>query len=119
MSILVSALVIKSLNYVNGSMRGSRRNKIHPRGNLAIVRSIPAIFPQHLYPHPRETRGFRGIPAVFIPVHTSSLLVTSVNHAKTAELIEIQLGVWTRGARGAVRGGSVSHGTGHFLKGVG
>ena len=59
-----SALVIKSLYYVNGSMRGSRRNKIHPRGNPAIVRSIPEVFPQHSYPHPRESRGFRGIPAV-------------------------------------------------------
>ena len=53
-------------------MRGSRRDKIHPRGNPAIVTSIPAIFPQHSYPHPRETRGLRGIPAVPIPVHTSS-----------------------------------------------
>ena len=53
-------------------MRGSRRNKIHPRGNAAIVRSIPPVFPQYSYPHPRETRGFRGIPAVPIPVHTSS-----------------------------------------------
>ena len=52
MSILVSALVIKSLYYVNGSKRGSRRNKIHPRGNPAVVRSIPAVFPQHSYPHP-------------------------------------------------------------------
>ena len=51
--------------------RGSRLNKIHPRGNPTIVRSIPAVFPQHSYPHPRETRGFRGIPAVPIPVHTS------------------------------------------------
>jgi len=51
--------------------RGSRLNKIHPRGNPAIARSIPAVFPQHSYPHPRETRGFRGIPAVPIPVHTS------------------------------------------------
>ena len=52
--------------------RGSRLNKIHPNGgNPAIVRSIPAVFPQHSYPHPRETRGFRGIPAVPIPVHTS------------------------------------------------
>jgi len=47
-------------------MRGSRRNKIRPRGNPAIVRSIPAVFPQHSYPHPR-------IPAVPIPVHTSRL----------------------------------------------
>jgi len=54
-------------------MRGSRRNKIHPRGNPAIVISIPAVFPQHLYPHPRETRGFRRITAVPIPVHTSSV----------------------------------------------
>ena len=54
-------------------MRGSRRNKIHPRGNPAIVRSIPAVFPQHSYLHPRETRGFRGIPAIPIPVHTSTL----------------------------------------------
>ena len=66
-SILIRALVIKSLYYVNGSMRGSRRNKIRPRGNPAIVRSIPAVlFPQHSYPHPR-------IPAVPIPVHTSRL----------------------------------------------
>jgi len=47
-------------------MQGSRRNKIHP---TAIVRSVPAVFPQHSYPHPRETRG---IPAVPIPVHTST-----------------------------------------------
>ena len=53
-------------------MRGSRRNKIHPRGNPAIVRSIPAEFPQHSYPHPRKTRGFRGISAVPIRVHTST-----------------------------------------------
>ena len=52
--------------------RGSRLNKIRPRGNPAIVRSIPAVFPQHSYSHPRETRGFRGIPAVPIPVHTST-----------------------------------------------
>ena len=52
-------------------MRGSRRNKIHPRGNPAIVRSIPAVFPQQSYPHPRETRGFREIPAIPIPVHIS------------------------------------------------
>ena len=52
--------------------RGSRLNKIHPRGNPAIVRSIPAVFPQYSYPLPRETRGFRGIPAVPIPVHTST-----------------------------------------------
>ena len=32
--------------------RGSRRNKIHPRGNPAVVRSIPAVFPQHSYTHP-------------------------------------------------------------------
>ena len=57
-------------------MRGSRRNKIHPRGNPAIVRSIPAVFPQHSYPHPRETRGIRGFPAVPIPVHTSSSHIT-------------------------------------------
>ena len=55
-------------------MRGSRSNKIHPRGNPATVRFIPAVFQQQsLYLHPRETRGFRGIPAVPIPVHTSSL----------------------------------------------
>ena len=41
----------------------SRRNKIHPRGNPAIVRSIPAVFPQHSYPHPRETRGFPPSPS--------------------------------------------------------
>ena len=74
MSILVSALVITSLYYVNGSMRGSRRNKTHPRGNPAIVRSIPAVFPQHSYPYPRETRVFRGIPAVPIPVHISKFV---------------------------------------------
>ena len=56
MSILVSALVIRSLYYVNGSMRGSRSNKIHPRGNSATVRSIPAVFPQHSYPNPRDSR---------------------------------------------------------------
>ena len=70
--------------------QGSRLNKIHPRGNPAIVRSIPAVFPQHSYPHPRETRGFRGIPAVPIPVHTSDLnarKVTDTNqqvHSKSA-----------------------------------
>jgi len=58
--------------------RGSRLNKIHPRVNPAIVRSIPAVFPQHSYPHPRETHGFCGIPAVPIPVHTSNTNVTSV-----------------------------------------
>ena len=52
-------------------MRGSRRNKFHHRGNPAIVTSIPAVFPQHSYPHPWESRGFRGIPVVPIPVHTS------------------------------------------------
>ena len=57
-------------------MRGSRRNKIHPRGNPEIVRSIPAVFPQHSHPHPRETRGFRVIPGVPIPVHTSSRVPT-------------------------------------------
>ena len=46
--------------------------KIHPRGNPAIVRSIPAVLPQHSYPHPRETRRFCGIPAVPIPAHTSN-----------------------------------------------
>jgi len=54
-------------------LRGSRLNKIHPRGNPAIIRSIPAVFPQYSYPHPRKTRGFRGIPAVPIPVHTSTV----------------------------------------------
>jgi len=49
-------------------VRGSRRNKIHTRGNPAIVRSIPAVFPQHSYLHP----GLHGIPTVPIPVHTSS-----------------------------------------------
>jgi len=63
-------------------MRGSRRNKIHPRGNSAIVRSIPAVFPQHSYPHPRETRGFREITAVPIPVHTSSTHPTCVGFAR-------------------------------------
>jgi len=71
--IIVSALLTKSLYYINGSMRGSRRNKIHPCGNPTIVRSIPAVFLQHSYPHPRETCRFRGIPAVPILVHTSSL----------------------------------------------
>jgi len=68
----VSALVIKSLYYVNGSMWGSRRNKIYPCGNPVIIRSIPMLFPQHSYPHPRETHGFCGIPAVPIPMHTST-----------------------------------------------
>ena len=36
-------------------MRGSRHNKIHPCGNPAIVRSMPAVFPQQSYPHPWET----------------------------------------------------------------
>ena len=55
------------------------------RGVPAVIKSIPAgvphycqihpraVFPQHSYPHPRETRGFRVIPAVPIPVHTSTL----------------------------------------------
>ena len=60
-------------------MRGSRRDKIHPRGNPAIVTSIPAVFPQHSYPHPRKTRGFRGIPAIPIPVDTSTP-APSVSH---------------------------------------
>ena len=59
-------------------MRSSRRNKIDPSGNPAIVRSIPAVFPQHRYPHPREIRGFRGIPAVPIPVHTSTVRTNMV-----------------------------------------
>ena len=54
--------------------RGSRLNKIHPRGNPAIVRSIPTVFPQHSYPHPLETRGFRGIPAV--PIRCTPLVET-------------------------------------------
>jgi len=60
-SILVSALVIKSLHvyYVNGSMRGSRRNKIHPRGKPAIVRSIPATFIPTPAENPRIPRDFR------------------------------------------------------------
>ena len=41
--------------------------------NTAIVRSIPTVFPQHSYPHLRETRRFCGIPAVPIPMHISSL----------------------------------------------
>jgi len=51
---------------------GFRRNNIHPRGNPAFVRSIPAVFLQHSYPYPRETCGFRGIPAAPIPMHTST-----------------------------------------------
>ena len=58
-------------------MQGSRLkynkcNKFHHRGNPAIVRSTPAVFTQQSYPHPWEFRGFRGIPVVPIPVHTSS-----------------------------------------------
>jgi len=37
---LVIALVIKSLYYINGSMRGSRRNKIIP----VHARGIPTTF---------------------------------------------------------------------------
>ena len=55
---------------------GSPPKKIHPRGNPAIARSIPAAFPQHSDPYPRQTRGFRGIPAVPIPVHTSTMHTT-------------------------------------------
>jgi len=44
-----------------------RIRRIYPRGNPAIVRSIPAVFPQHSYPYPRETCGFRRIPAVPSP----------------------------------------------------
>ena len=54
-------------------LQGSCHNKIHPRGNPAVVRSIPMVFPQHSYPHPRETRRFRRIPAVPVPMHTSGL----------------------------------------------
>jgi len=59
--------------FVDHSRGVPAENKIHPRGNLAIARSIPAVFPQHSNPYPRETRGFRGIPAVPIPMHTSNL----------------------------------------------
>jgi len=52
-------------------MRGSRRNKIHPRGNPATVRSI---YSRNIHTH---TRGFRGIPAVPIPVNTSISMLTS------------------------------------------
>ena len=60
MSIIVSALVIKSLYYVSGPIRSSRPDKIHPRGNLAIVRSIPAGFPPSASPITplRHTRFF-------------------------------------------------------------
>jgi len=51
--------------------RGPRRKKSIPAGISAVARSIPAVFPQHSDPYPRETRGFREIPAVPIPMHTS------------------------------------------------
>jgi len=63
-------------------MWGSRRNKIYPRGNPAIVRSIPAVLPQHSYPHPQETRRFRGIPAVPISVHTSLQCISTWDNTK-------------------------------------
>jgi len=47
--------------------------KNHSRGNPTIARSIPAVFPQQSNPYPRETRGFRGIPVIPIPVHTSNV----------------------------------------------
>jgi len=56
---------------INPSPRESRNCQIHPR----------AVFPQHSYPHPRETRGFRRIPAVPIPVHTSTVRDSRENNS--------------------------------------
>ena len=60
-------------------MRGSRSNKTHPSGNPAIVRSIPAVFPQQSYPHTRNPQIPRDSCRP-IPVHTSSSC--AVNKAK-------------------------------------
>ena len=49
-------------------MRGSRRNKIHPAGIPQLSDPSPR-YSRNIHTH---TGGFRGIPAVPIPVHTSS-----------------------------------------------
>jgi len=49
--------------------------QLHSRGNPVKYLSIPAGAPQHLFPSPRESRGFRGfrgIPAVPIPMQVST-----------------------------------------------
>ena len=59
---------MKSLYYVNGSMRGSRRNKIHPRGNPAIVRSIPQ-YSHNIHTHTRRKPvGFPPSPSPCTPL---------------------------------------------------
>jgi len=49
-------------------------------GVPAVIKSIPAGIPQLSHPSPRysrnihtHTRGFRGIPAIPVPVHISKL----------------------------------------------
>jgi len=54
--------------------RASRINKFHPGGIPAAPGSMAAIFPQHLSPFTRISRGIRGIPATRIPIQTSTLL---------------------------------------------
>ena len=60
-----------------------RRNNIHPCGNPAFVRSTPAVFLQHSYPYPRETRRlcrphprahlYCEVP-IFLTIHSHSVI---------------------------------------------
>jgi len=59
----------KSADY----MYVERPNKLHSRGNPAQFCSIPAGTPQHYFLSLLDFRGFRGIPAVPIPVQVTTM----------------------------------------------
>ena len=63
-------------SYVNKAIghRGiTAHTRLHSRGNTATCGTIPAALPQHSSPLPRETRGYRGNPAIPITVQLSTL----------------------------------------------